>query len=442
MKKNVLSAIVASSFLMSSHLLSGNALANFSGVQAGAAVTTGPSSSSYSMSSASQNPAMNSFLISNDESFRMGYFPSAAFVTELGPVDNFAEDLESLADIIDDPSSATEDASEILDRFNQVLESAGENGFLNISGAAQLPLMPLYYYSESLQGTFGFDVAVSGIAGISVLDDDLLFDSQNFKFTTASAIYLKSGVEQRLSVSYSQAAYKSDWGNIYLGVKASYLRMSLSKQVLPILQLADTDLGELVTDEYDRYQETSGDFSLDVGLVFDAESYRVGLSFQNINSPEFNYGEVGRNCEQIVENTNARSNCEAARYFSDVKGEIAANEIHIKDPQARIDGLVKISDNLLLSAAADLNEYNDAIAFKHQWVHAGIDYQTDWFVLPSLRIGYHKNLVGTETSSISAGFSLFSILSFDAEYGLEEVVIDGSSAPRRLGFSLSIQEQF
>ncbi|MBF7074272.1 conjugal transfer protein TraF [Glaciecola sp. MH2013] len=429
----LLSCSIAASFQASaSGPISGN----------GAALTTGPSSSPYSLSAAKLNPAMNSLLFSEGESMRMAYFPSFGFSLELGPVDNFADDLEELADIIDDPSSSDDDASDILDRFNAVLESAGENGYIKFSGQAQAPLTPFYFYSETLDGAFGLDLSIAGIGGVSILDSELSFDNQNDSFATATALYIKSGLETTLALSFSREAFKNDSGTLFAGVKAKYISIDLSKQVLPIIQLAGEELGDLIKDEYDQNQNSSSDFGIDFGFVWDTETYRLGLTLEDINSPEFEYGAVGANCNALAENTSSRSNCEAARFFSEVQGDIAQNEIHVKDPKVRIDGLISVGSGVYLSAALDLAEYNDFIGDKHQWLHGAVDYQTDWFALSSLRAGYHKNLGGFETSSATGGFTLFDILNVDFEYGLDSVDIDGTSAPRRVGFALSIQEQF
>jgi hypothetical protein len=372
----------------------------------------------------------------------MGYFPSIGFNVEVGPVDNFADDLEDLADIIDDPSSTDDDASDILDRFNAVLERAGEDGYLKFGAQAQLPITPFYFYSERLQGSFGIDIAIAGAGGLSILDSELSFDNQNSSFTTATALYIKAGEETKVSLSYSRESFKNELGTLYAGVKANYYSIDLSKQVSPLIELAGQELGDVIKDEYDKNQKTTKALGVDFGLVWDAETYRVGLTLQDINAPEFDYGNVGVNCSEIPENTSSRANCEAARFFGEVRGEIDLMETHTKDPQVRIDGLFSLAKGFYVSAAVDLAEYNDFIGDKHQWLHGALDYQTDWFFMSAVRVGYHKNLSGFETSSLTAGFTLFEVVNLDFEYGLENTEADGSSVPRRAGFALSIQEKF
>lgn len=423
-----------------------NTYADSGNINSGASMTYGPSSNKYSLASASFNPAMNSLVLPKKETARMSYFPTFGFNVELGQVDNFADDLEELADIIDDPSSTDAEPSETLERFNNVLALAGEDGYMKFSGGIHLPLLPFYFtpklFGGKFEGTFGVDFSINVQAGISLLDDELSYNNQNNSFSTASSIYLKSGIEKTLSVSYSRNVLVNTHGQLFAGVKFKYINMELSKQLISIIELADEDMQDIITDAYDQNQMSSSDFGLDFGLVWDAKKYRVGLILENINSPKFEYGEIGSRCEGVPDNTSARSNCEAARYFTDVKGEISAKEIHTKHALLRGDAIFDIAERIQISAAVDFAKYDDFIGRDNQWIHTALSYSGDSYILPSMRVGYHKNLAGSKTSSITAGLTLFKIVSLDFEYGLESVDVDGSSVPRRVGFSLSIEEQF
>lgn len=423
-------------------LATSTAIASGSIARTGAGLTLGPSSSHFSLSAAKHNPGLNALLLADGKSMRMGYLPSFGFAVEAGPVDNFADDLEELADIIDDPSSTDEDASSILDRFNDVLLRAGEDGYVRVVGQAQSPATPWYFHSEKLKGTVGIDLSLASVVGLSILDSELSFDNQNDSFSTATSLYIKSGVEATIAVSYGREIFDHLWGQLHAGIKTKYITLDLSKQVLPIVQLANAELSDLIRDEYDKNQNRSDDFSIDLGLVWDAPNYRLGLTFEDLNSPEFEFGEVGINCGTLAENTSPRSNCEAARFFSEVRGEIAQREVHKKDAKARLDSLFTLGDGVYVSAAVDLTKYNDFVGAQHQWLHAGIDYQIKWLFLSSLRAGYHANLVGSKISSAALGFTLFDIVNLDFEYGLKDVVVDGTTTPRRLGFALNIEAQF
>ncbi len=411
-------------------------------VNNGSAMTLGPSSLSASLSSATFNPGMNSLVIGEGDSMRLSYFPTIGANYEVGALDNFADDIEELADIIDDSSNTDDDVSVVLDRFNKVLKLAGEDGYIKFNANINAPLLPLYFYSESLKGTIGFDYSVNLQVGLSLLNAELTYNNQNNSFATASALYLKSGIQQTYSVSYGREVLTNRSGKLYAGAKLKYIHMELSKQVLPLIELAGEKISDFIEDEYDQNKLSSGNLGLDLGIVWDANSYRIGLTLENINSPTFDYGEIGVNCTDIAENTSSRNSCESAKYFTQTTGEISANEVHKKQAIMRADALVNISDSVQFTTAIDLSKYDDIVGDDNQWLHSAIIYNSNGYILPSARVGYHKNLSGFKTSSITAGITLFEIVSLDFEYGLESVKVDGTSAPRRAGFSLSIQEQF
>lgn len=428
-------AIVCSTMTCSTYAFNGT-------INNGSAMTLGPSSISDSLSSATFNPGMNSLVIGEGESMRMSYFPTLGINYEIGDLDNFADDIEELADIIDDANNTDDDTSVVLERFNNVLELAGEDGYIKINANINAPLFPLYFYSDFLKGTIGFDYSVNLQAGLSLLDAELTYNNQNNSFATASALYLKSGIQQTFSVSYGREVFENQSGTLYAGTKLKYFHMELSKQVLPLIELAGEKLSDFIQDEYDQNKQSTGNLGLDLGVVWDANAYRIGLTVENINSPTFDYGEVGVNCTDIVENTASRDSCESAKYFTEITGEISAREKHKKQAIMRADVLVNLSDSVQLSTAIDLSKYDDIVGDDNQWLHSAIIYNSNGYILPSIRVGYHKNLSGFKTSSITAGLTLFEIVSLDLEYGLESVEVDGTSAPRRAGFSLSIQEQF
>lgn len=435
--------LLCSAIFLASHTHAGSA-----GVNLGSSLTTGPSSNSYSLSAASNNPAMASLVVDKDESLRMSYFPNLGVALEIGEVDNFIDDLEELTDILDDPNSTSEPVSDVLDRFNGVLVEMGESGYLKNSVALNAPFFPLFIDSDFLGGALGLSISAEAIAGISILDDPLSYNNVANTFETSSAIYLKAGVEKTAGITYSRELPINNWldmdlgGKLYAGVKVKAMNLELSKQVLALENLESDDISDIIKDEYDNNQVSSTELGLDLGLVWDAGDYRIGMTAENINSPEFKYGEIGNNCSNPDLSPASQTNCNVAAYFAYTKGEIKANETHTKDAYFRGDILYKLTERWQVSSAMDFAEYNDVIGFENQWLHVATSYDADSWIIPSVRLGYHSNLAGTKTSSASMGFTLFNLVALDFEYGLESIEVDGSEAPRRAGFSLSIEESF
>lgn len=424
-------------------LATANSYGGSSSINPGSSATLGPSSSSYSIASAFNNPAMNSLMVANEKNLRFSFLPNFGLNLEVGDVDNFTDELDELIDIIDDPGSTTDSAEDVLERFNTTLLDMGESGYLKQSSYFNAPFLPLYYRSDFLGGTLGVGLNWETQIGLRILDDPLTFDDQNGTFSTATALYIKAGIEQNLSVSYGRALL-SDKGKdrLYAGVKVKLMNVELSKQVFPILQLDGRDVQDVIKDEYDDNLKSNTNIGIDIGLVWDADNYRVGLTIENLNSPEFDYGTVGENCIDRPENTESRSNCESAAFFIQEKGDIKAKETHTKHALTRVDGLYKLSDHWTIVSSLDLAEYDDVTGFENQWWHIAMAYDANSFVLPSARVGYKKNLAGSETTSLTVGFNLFKYFGLDIEYGLESVDVDGSSYPRRLGLSLGFEQRF
>lgn len=417
--------------------------AGSSGINPGSSSTLGPSSSINSISSAFNNPAMNSLMVSDENIWRFSFLPNFGFNAEIGDVDDFADDLDELIDIIDDPNSTDDSAEEVLDRFNTTLIQMGESGYIKQSAYFNAPFLPLYYRSDVLGGTLGVGLKAETQIGLRILDDPLSFDDQNGTYSTATALYIKAGIEQALSVSYSRAILAEDGEDrLFAGVKLTLMNLELSKQVITIQQLDGKDIDDVISDEYDNNLESTTNFGLDIGLVWNANNYRLGLTIENLNSPEFDYGVIGENCTDRGENNEFRSNCESASYFIQEKGEIKAAETHTKHALLRVDGLYKLSDNWVIAGSLDLAEYDDVTGFENQWFHLVTSYDINSFKIPSARFGYKSNLAGEKTSSLSFGFHLFKYFGLDIEYGLDSVEVDDSTVPRRIGLAFSFEQRF
>lgn len=416
------------------------------GVNIGPAMGTGPSSSHYSISAAGGNPAMAPLMVPEDEKWRISYLPSITTTLELGDVSNFADDLDELIDLIEDPSTNQDSAEETLDRFNDVLVRMGQNGYIKNAVNLSIPVTPGYYFSESLGGTFFLDINYGALIGLQVLDDVLRLDEQNQSFTTDTSVYVKSGIETRVSFGYGQQIWADkpslkDRGKLYAGATLNLIKMELSKQVTRLEDLDGEEVSDVIRDEYDKNLESSTNIGIDLGLVWDADWYRVGLHLDNLLAPSFDYGNVGVDCESRPQNTVERNSCEIARSFV-ADGRLKSSESHTMHEIIRVDGLLKLTDRWHVSGALDLAEYDDIVGFANQWMNFGMNYETKSRFIPSPRIGYQTNLAGSEVSSYTFGFSILKSISLDFEWGTESVEVDGDSAPRRFGFSLAFEESF
>ncbi len=410
-------------------------------------MTLGPVSNAYSISAARHNPAMADLAVESHERWRFNYLPTLAVDAELGNMNNFTDEVDELIDLLDDPSATDDSIEETLNRFNKVLEQLGAEGYLRVQAAVTAPLTPLYWRPSEFSGTFFVEAEFLTQVYAGILDAPIAYDNQNTKFTTASSAYLKSGLEQRIALGYSRPLFgeaaAGKWGGrLYGGLKLNLINMELSKQIFRLQALDGKDIEDVIEDEYKHHRVSTTNVAVDVGLTWVAPRYRAGLTINNINSPEFDYGVIGENCGLIEEGSVGRSNCEAAAYFIQQEGRIKAHEVHTRHATGTVDATYFLTPRFVIAAAADLAAYEDMVGGEHQWFHTsmGYDFKSRW--IPDLRLGYRQNLAGSELNSVALGFTLFNNLSLDAEMGLDEIEVDGSRVPRRIGFSLSFSESF
>ena len=415
------------------------------GINPGSSFTSGPVSNHFSIFAAANNPAMAPLMTGEEEKWRINYLPAISFAAEVGDVNNFADEIDEIIDLIEDPSSNTDGIDETLDRLNNVLVELGEHGYIKSDVYVSVPVTPLYYYSEDLEGTFFVDLGISTQVNMRVLDEPLFPNDQNGSVTTDTSAYMKSGIEKKLSFGYGQLLlddkeFLSTPGKLYLGGQLNLYQVELSKQIMRLEDLDGEEIRDVIRDEYDTNLVSTNGFSIDLGVVWDADKYRLGMRLDNINSPEFDYGAVGVNCSDRPDNTIERNSCEISHYFVD-QGRLKSDETHTKHAVIGVDGLYKINERLFISSSLELAPYDDLVGDENQWFTLAMSYETKGFI-PATRIGYRNNLAGTKLSTFTFGMTLFKSISLDFEWSPETIEIDGETGPRRAGFALAFEEKF
>lgn len=428
-------------------LTSGLATANSNILSHSQATTTGQSANHHSLFSGTSNPAMGHLMIGPNERFRMAYFLSVSAASELGQVDNFVDDMNELIDILEDSANAGDvPVNETLERFNRVIVEAGQEGYLKTSMGAYLPPFPLYWRPKFLPGTLTFELNAETQINASILADELIYDDQKETFSTATSAYLKSGLQTKFALSYSQEYGSNLFGTqntqLLLGGKINIYSLELSKQVFQLELLRGKDIDDVIKDEYKNNRIRSTNIGLDFGAVWAAKKYRLGATLTNLNSPSFKYGAVGINCNQYPDGSEQQSNCYIADYYANEKGEITKYERHKKTPVITVDGSYFINKQWLISGAAQLASFDDTVGQENQWLHTSTSYQPSNFWLPGLRASYSKNLAGSQLSYAGFGFTFGKVVNLDFNFALEEIVIEDKKSPRGAGIALSFEEWF
>ncbi len=428
-------------------LCSTSAIAGTSGIMPGSMSTIGPTGNYQSLFAATHNPSLAALTIRDSESWRMSYFASIGTNVELGDVNGFVDEVDDLIDILDDPGSSTQSIDEILSRFNDVLVQMGDEGYLKNSINVYFPGFPIYWKPPFLKGTLFSEFSIGTQERLSIIDGELRFNSQNNGFETSTSAYVKTGIETHFSVGYGQKIFDDQsftrvTGELYAGAKVNVYSLDLSKQVFQLQLLDGTDIQDAVEDAYEKNLRSTTAVGVDVGLSWVADRYNLGFTVANINSPEFEYGGVGVGCEEITEDQIARSNCELTAQFVETTGEIKSQESHKKTALASVDATYFILDSWALSSSVDLASYDDIVGTQNQYFQVSTSFTPNSVFLPSLRLGYQKNLVGSELTTYGLGVSILKSVSLDLAFSPDSITYDGQSAPRKMSFSLSFEESF
>ncbi len=434
-------------FLCSTLFVSGLSHAASTNLNLGSGLTAAPALNPSSIFAPGRNPALASLSVRPDERFRLNYLPALSMGLEVGDVGNFIDEIDELVDLLEDPTNAVDGVQTTLDRFNSLLVNLGEEGYLKVENRLTAPIAPFYWRPSAVPGTIFLELEMNTAVRLGILDDRLSFDQQNGNFTTASSAYIKSGIEKRASLGYSQPlfgerAFTNLKGQLLGGVKVSLIMIDLSKQVMRLQHLDGKDIEDVVRDEYKENLQSDTGLSVDVGLIWAAEQYRVGLNISDINSPSFTYGAVGTDCERYTEQSVRRNNCETAAYFALEQGDIRTHETHVKHAVATVDAAWFLTPRWSVGAALDLSSTDDLVGEANQWLHTATTFNSPGIWWPDVRMGYRKNLEGSQLSTLSAGISLFDALTFDVEVALERITADDAEAPRKLAFALSFSERF
>lgn len=418
-------------------------LAAPSGYLPGSTLTTGAISNKYSLNSLAFNPASAQLMLRQDEKVRFGYLTTIGFGTELGDVANFEDEINRLSDDLDRDDLSLSEAEDIVDRFNAILPSLGRDGYIKINAGAAFPLMPSVFTHDSVAGNFFIDAGTEVLIGGSFIDSPVTVEivGSTGGVSTQSSLYLKSGTDIRLGFGYAQPVWAGGdgWksGELIVGGKLDYHRLSLSKQVILIDDV--DDLGDTISDDYDVNELSSNGVSLSVGALWRAEQYQLGLTLHNLNEPDFDYGVVGSNCASLT--GTSQNNCFQAQAFA-ADGRIDASETHTMHAYMTAEASFWATPNLMLGTSLDIGEHEDFVGADYQWFTVSALYQSSHWGIPGVRAGFRQNQVGSELSSLNLGVTLFRNANLDLEYGLESTEVDGSSAPRNFAINFGFEEHF
>jgi len=389
-----------------------------------------PIVSSTSTSSSVSNPASN-YLTANSDITGLVLIEPLALGYELGDVNSLIEQIDDLEDILDNGVSTIAEANEAKQKFNTFLKDAGENGFVKASASGSLVIFPSLYTNER-EGVFTLDFNYGGMTKLGILDDPdgVTVDVSGLNLDTDSGVYEQYVTAKTFALGYRETFWRDGNSEILIGTKINLREMRMLRRFSTIeFQGEDEVEGESI----------STNVGIDVGVLWVINSLSLGLTVNNINEPEYDLGDL--TCDSST-GTTYDENCDALTNISSADGVELTGD-YVAERQAKVDFFLSSPGNALnIQGSYDINGITDATGDEYQWAEIALSYLSDSFFVPGLRVGYKKNLIGSELSYVNAGYTFFKYLNFDSGMSLDTVSYDGANYPRSFYVNLGLALAF
>lgn len=241
-------------------------------------------------------------------------------------------------------------------------------------------------------------------------------------FSNDSSLVTKASRTTELSVSYGRLASSTDAGQLFIGGKGRLYQMQLSRLSVRFGDI--TDSKELFDAIRNSDFRDDVDFGIDIGALWVAQHYRLGAQVTNVNEPKFYFPDVDI---QPYQN-------QAIIDF------LRRDQTYVMDRQLKLEASIFTADQRWTAhLGVDADSATDALGDDYQWLTLACGYKPANRWIPNVRVGYRRNLSGTNLSYLSAGLSAFRVFYLDIASALDSTRIQGADLPRGLMVSLGFQ---
>ena len=235
----------------------------------------------------------------------------------------------------------------------------------------------------------------------------------------------KAATTAEFSAGYSRRVWPTARGSLYLGGKGKFYQMRLSRIDLRLGDITDSDevFDAIRRDDY----RTDHGFGLDIGALWVSNFYQLGATLTNSNEPEFIFPEAD----------------ESSYSNSDIINFLRRDQVYTMERQVRLESSIFTPNRRWnVNLGLDANAVPDPMGDDFQWLSVSGGYATDSWWIPGIRVGYRKNLAGTELSYLGAGVTVFKFVNIDVASALDTVSISGKTLPQGLMASIGFQVNF
>lgn len=251
---------------------------------------------------------------------------------------------------------------------------------------------------------------------------DPINDSVRIEFTNDSSIVTKASQTYEFNVGYSRQVWPTKAGSLFVGGDANLYFMKLSRLSVRFGDITDSDeLFDAI--RHSEFRDATG-IGFDLGALWVANNYSVGLSVNDINEPTFNFPDVNLD-----------------PYTSEpIIGFLVADQKFTMESQWKFEGSIfSANRRWTVNLGLDANAVPDPMGDDYQWFTLSAGYATNSWWLPGIRAGFRQNLAGTEMSYVGLGLTAFKFVNFDIASALDTVDISGTKLPQGLMASIGFQ---
>jgi hypothetical protein len=243
-----------------------------------------------------------------------------------------------------------------------------------------------------------------------------------FSLNNDSSIITKATQTTELNVGYSRQAWSNSAGSLYLGAEARLYLMQLSRLSVRFGDITNSEeLFDAISDSDYRNDEGLG---IDIGGLWVGENYQLGAQITNINEPTFIFPDV---------NLEPYRTERAIRFLQ-------SDQKYKMDRQLKLEASLFMRDRRWsVHLGYDADPATDPMGDRFQWATVSAGFTTNSWWLPGARIGYRRNLAGTELTYLGIGLTAFKIVNIDIASALDTVRIDGTTLPQGLMGSIGFQ---
>lgn len=424
----------------------------------GSSTVLGNYGNRHALSTALGNPA-STYLMANLQGFRVSFLGPMAIGFEGGGVSDLNDRVDELVDIFDrdftssidinaiqieaqsapDPDAFVVDKiAEILGDINTSLSEAdgvvsdiSQTTYAKFATTVQAPFLPIIYKTRR-RGVFMLDASASLVGRADILSDNLTLvgveglrsvsstadlsgvDVSGVDIQSETSLHLKRASDLRFGIGYSEMVSRSPSSALIVGGKLNFHRLALDQKLTVLTEDGDSSVS--YGDFFLGREGVSSGIGLDLGVVLAARNYQLGASIANVNEPTFDYTVLG-NCTGLAGAD--LTSCNAAVRFAN-KGALALADTYTMEAQMTIDAAIKSKDqHFSLAGSYDVNAIADPLGDEYQWATVSLSYFSGNWILPGMRVGLRRNMVGNELNYITAGLTFYRRLDVDLAYAAE-----------------------